>query len=535
MNPKKLVLVNAKIYPLTAPQVHHSALAIQGTRILSIGSTEKIIREFGQDSQIEDLEGKVILPGLTDGHIHLQHYALNLQKINCETSTRQEFLHRVAEKAKTTPPGTWILGHGWNQNNWPEGYGNPRDLDRAAPNNPVFLTAKSLHAGWTNTLGMQLAEISSYTQVPQDGQLSRDHNGNPNGILFETAMDLIVKVIPTPTIDAVKEAILLAQPILWQFGLTGVHDFDRRTCFSALQSIQRDGNLKLRIVKSIPLEDLPSAVSIGIQTGYGNDFLRIGSVKAFSDGALGPHTAAMLAPYEDDPENQGILMLDSEDIYEFGSQAVKNGLSIAVHAIGDRAIHEILNGFSQVRKFQDSMQSPSIKNLRHRIEHVQIIHLDDAARLAELGIIASMQPIHATSDMRMADRYWGSRAAYSYAWKLQLQHNTKLVFGSDAPVESPNPFWGIHAAVTRQDRDNYPGPKGWYPEQCIDVYQTLKAYTSGTAYAAGMENRLGLLSPGYLADLIVLETDPFTCLPEQLHTILPEATMVNGEWVFRKF
>jgi predicted amidohydrolase YtcJ len=245
----------------------------------------------------------------------------------------------------------------------------------------------------------------------------------------------------------------------------------------------------------------------------------------------------MLQPYEGDPSNQGMLLLDAEELYEHGRQAVECGLSLAVHAIGDRANHEVLNAYAQLRAYEQSLASraaraPTHKQLRHRIEHVQLIHPSDAGRLAELGVIASMQPIHAPSDMAMAERFWGERAAFSYAWRTQLAHGATLVFGSDAPVESPNPFWGLYAAVSRRRTDGSPGPEGWYPAQRLTVQEALLAYTAGPAYAAGLEHRLGRLARGFLADLILLDTDPFHCEPEALREILPSATMVGGEWVF---
>ena len=268
----------------------------------------------------------------------------------------------------------------------------------------------------------------------------------------------------------------------------------------------------------------------------GDDWLRIGGVKMFADGALGPQTAAMLQPYQGDPQNRGMLLMDSEEIFEHGRQAVENGLPVAVHAIGDRANHEVLDAIEQLRRLENEINTTSRRpgrRLRHRIEHVQLIHAGDAARLAQLGVVASMQPIHATSDMLMADRFWGERAALSYAWKTQLEHGAMLAFGSDAPVESPNPFWGLHAAVTRQRVDGSPGPQGWYPEQRLSLEQALHGFTTGAAYVAGWEDRLGKLAPGYLADLIVMESDPFECEPQQLHSLKPSATMVNGEWVFQ--
>jgi hypothetical protein len=258
--------------------------------------------------------------------------------------------------------------------------------------------------------------------------------------------------------------------------------------------------------------------------------LRIGSVKAFMDGALGPRTAAMLQPYENEPENRGILNMDGEALFELGKQAADVGLSMTVHAIGDRANHEVLNAYEHLRGYERARHYPA---LRHRIEHVQVIHPDDAARLARLNVIASMQPIHATSDMLAADRYWGQRARHAYAWRTQINHGAVLAFGSDAPVESPNPFLGLHAAITRRRADGTPNPAGWYPEERLTLRAALAGFTSGAAFAAGMENKLGKLAAGYLADLIVLEKDPFACDPEEFLTFASSATLVGGEWVWQ--
>jgi predicted amidohydrolase YtcJ len=525
-----LILLNAHIYTLDARQPQVSALAIDHGRILQVGQDADIHNAYAQRGVIvEDMAGAVILPGLVDAHLHLEQYALSLQKVDCETDTRAECLQRVADKVRQTPAGTWILGHGWNQNRWAEGFGDPRDLDAIAPQSPVYLTAKSLHAGWANALALQQAGISAGAADPTGGRFGRDSSGRPNGLLFEAAMNQMNQVIPAPTEEDLLIAIREAQRKLWRFGLTGIHDFDRRACFTALQKLRQAGELRLRVVKSIPLEDLSHAVALGLRTGFGDDFLRIGQVKAFADGALGPRTAAMLQPYEGEPENRGMLLLDAEEIFEKGRLAAENGLAMAVHAIGDRANHEVLNAFAQLRSLPGIDQA----RLRLRIEHVQLLHPDDARRLAQLGVIASMQPIHATSDMFMADRFWGERAKLSYAWRTQLQNGAALAFGSDAPVESPNPFLGIHAAVTRQRADGSPAPQGWYPEQRLAVSEALQAYTAGAAYAAGREQEQGRLAPGYLADLVVVDADPFDCPAEDLRYIQAQATMVGSEWVWR--
>lgn len=531
-----MYIYNARIHTLNDRTPVVSALAIHRDRILALGDDQVMHSEFEGRLPGIDLEGRLVIPGLTDAHIHLEEFALGLQKVDCETSTRGECLARVAERARLAAPETWILGHGWNQNDWEEGFGTAADLDALVPNHPVYLTSKSLHTAWVNTAALRLANISAATPDTRESRLGRYDNGEPDGILFEGATKLVEDAIPKPTTEQVAQAIQTAQGKLWCMGLTGVHDFDQRTCFLALQSLRQCGALRLRVLKSIPLEDMPHAVALGLRSGFGDDWLRVGGVKIFADGALSSHTAALFQPFHGLSGNRGMLFKDAEELFEHGRLAVENGLSLAVHAIGDRANHEVLKAFANLRnqgKWGISQKPlPPGMDLRHRIEHVQLVHPDDAALLAELGLVASMQPIHATSDMETADRYWGPRTAFSYAFQTQLSHGAILAFGSDAPVESPNPFWGLHAAVTRRRSDGSPGPQGWHPEQRLSVAQALRAYTLGAAYAAGWEQRLGKLAPGYLADLLVLEDDPFNCQPECLREIRPLATMVGGEWVF---
>ena len=528
-----LILYNARFYTMDEKTRQVEALALAHGRVINWGDFDEVYERYGLHARCLDLEGKVVIPGLTDAHIHLEHYALALQKVDCETSSRAECLRRVAQRARESEPGAWILGHGWNQNDWPEGFGDAAALDEVAPANPVYLTAKSLHAGWANSAALRQAKIFANMPDPPGGRIGRRSSGQPDGLLFERAMELIIQAIPGPTPETLENAIREALPRLWRMGLTGAHDFDRSVCFMALQNLHQSGELGLRVLKSLPVELLPQAVEVGLRSGFGDDFLRIGGVKLFADGALGPHTAAMLAPYEDDPNNTGMLLLDAEEIFEYGRQAAQNGLPLAVHAIGDRANHEVIKAYGQLRAFENAQLPTKDKALRHRIEHVQLLHPEDAPRLAQLDVIASMQPIHATSDMLMADRYWGARSELAYASAAQDGFGARLAFGSDAPVESPNPFWGLHAAVTRRRQDGPPGPDGWYPEQRLSVERALQGYTLGPAYAAGMEHRLGKLAPGYLADLLVLDVDPFGCPPDELYKIEPQATMIGGKWVYQ--
>jgi len=521
------LLYNAHIHTQNPSQPTASAMVIDREWILAVGDLANLLAQFPQ-AEKQDMRGRVILPGLTDAHLHLQYYSLGLQKIDCETDTKEECLRRVQQRLQQAKAGEWVLGHGWNQNVW-GAWPTAAELDIIAPNNPVYLTAKSLHAAWANTKAIQLAHITSQTSDPQNGQIQRNASGNATGVLLETAMEMVGNVIPASTIEEITNAMEKAQPILWKMGLTGIHDFDRRESFMALQQLRAQDKLKLRVLKNMPVELLDQAFELGLRGGFGDDMLRIGNIKAFMDGALGPHTAAMFQPYIGEGENRGILNMDGEELFEHGRKAAQVGLGMTVHAIGDRANHEVLDAYEQLRSYETENRLP---HLRHRIEHVQVIHPDDAPRLAQLNVIASMQPIHATSDMLMADKFWGERSRLAYAMKTQLDFGARLALGSDAPVESPNPFWGLHAAVTRRRADGSPSTEGWYPEQKLTLSQAWEGYTLGPAYAAGMETRLGRLAPNHLADLLVLDQDPFACDPKDLLRMKPSATVVNGEWVW---
>jgi len=522
------LLFNARIHTFDRARPSASALAIDGEHLLAVGGDE-LLAEFDGAGR-EDLGGRVVLPGLTDAHLHLQEYTLQSQRIDCEVDSKDEILSRLAERARRARPGEWLRGHGWNQNTWGGDWPSAADLDAVAPHNPVYLSSKSLHACWVNSLALSQAGITASTPDPAAGRILRGPGEAPRGVLTESAVKLVEQVIPEIEPADLAEQLKRVIPGLLRMGLTGVHDFDKRTCFQALQILHQRGELDLRAVKSIPLDLLPQAAGLGLRTGFGDDHLRIGPVKLFADGALGPRTGAMLEAYVDEPQNRGILVLEAEQIFEYGRLAAGSGLSLAVHAIGDRAVRAVLAGFDRLRAFE---QEHGLPRLRHRIEHLQTVHPDDAGRLAELDIIASMQPAHAPSDRLMAERWLGGRAALSYAWRTQLDHGARLAFGSDAPVESPNPFRGVHAAVTRRGLDGAPGPQGWYPEQRLTVQEAFEGFILGPAYAAGMEDRLGRLSPGFLADLIVVDHDPFACEPADLAGIQPSATMLGGRWVWQ--
>jgi hypothetical protein len=507
------------------------ALLIQEGRVRAFGATHEVAPLLSPETGQIDLGGRTVIPGLIDAHIHLEKYAGWLKMVDCEQPTVADCLERLVLQAAQTPHDTWILGHGWNQYAW-GGYGKLEELDAALPNHPAYLTAKSLHAAWVNTRALQLAGIDGSTPDPNDGVIGRDANGRATGILLEAAMRLVADRIPVLTSEQLADDLVVAQKKLAQAGLTGIHEFDGSACLRALQILRERGELSLRILKNIPLAQLAAARDLGLRSGFGDAWIRIGNIKVFADGALGSRTAAMLQPYEGEPENRGMLLLDGEALTELFEDAARSGFGMAVHAIGDRANHEVLNAYGLLRKFEKEHALPQ---RRHRIEHLQILHPDDRVRSSELNLVASMQPIHATSDMGMADQYWGDRIAAAYGWRTQLQLGARLAFGSDAPVENPDPLLGIHAAVTRQREDGSPGTEGWVPDQRISIAEALAAYTTGPAYAAGTESWQGQLTAGYAADLVVLNRDPFQTERDQLLALKVQGTMVAGQWSYRGF
>jgi predicted amidohydrolase YtcJ len=490
---------------------------------------------LGSGGEWIDLNGRCVLPGLVDAHVHFEGFALSLQRVNLAvTADLDEALDRIAARVAEQEAGVWLEGRGWNQTNWPGGaFPTSADLDKIVAHRPVYLSHKSGHAAWVNGLALKIADITAETADPPGGQIQRDEQGRPTGILFETAMGLVGDNIPRATEEQVIVAMRQAQDYCFRAGLTGVHDFDGRRCFRALQSLHLNNELSLRIVKNIPVRWLDYATGVGLKSGFGDDVLWIGGVKIFADGALGPRTAAMLAPYEGEPANRGIVVTDKEEMYGYASKASASGLSVTVHAIGDRANHDILDVYEAVRREEAGRVAGPV--LRHRIEHVQIVHPADFSRLASLNVIASMQPIHATSDMEMADRYWGDRNQNSYAWRTVKNTGAVLAFGSDAPVDPIEPLKGIYASVSRRRPDGSPGSEGWYPEQKLTMAETIEAFTMGAAYAANREGRLGSIEAGKWADLTILNRDIYMIPEDEIPAVEVTGTVIGGSFKFRNF
>jgi len=528
------VLFNARIRTLDAAHPYATAIALRGHRILALGDDASMRALLRPGGEAVDLHGAAVYPGFVDAHIHFEWYSRARLDVDVETDTLEEALARIGARAARTPPGQWIEGTGWNQAVWSASGAFPTaaDLDRVAPAHPVVLRAKSGHATWVNSQALRVAGVTAGTPDPAIGAIQRDARGEPTGIFFEDAGDLIEDRVPRLSVEDTVQNLLAAFPDAWRTGLTGIHDFDTARAFSAYQLLHQRGALGLRVVKSIPREHADEAIAVGLRSGFGDDWLRIGHIKCFADGALGPRTAAMFEPYEGEPGNTGFVTMDKEEMYELASRASAAGLSLAVHAIGDRANHDVLDVLAAVRG-EEAGRGVTPPERRHRIEHVQLLHPRDYGRLAQLGVIASMQPLHATSDMRMTDRYWGKRSAGAYAPRTQLRAGAVLAFGSDCPVEVFAPLRGIHAAVTRRRLDGTPGPEGWYPEQRLTVEEALRGFTWGAAYAAHMEDRLGSLIPGKLADMTILAEDLFEIDPMHIPDVQVAGTVIGGKFVYR--
>ncbi len=525
-----LILKNAKIYTQDSANPFADAIAINSGRIVAIGKEVEILNLRSPGDKVEDLNGETLLPGFTDAHLHLQYLGNSIRIINCETPTLLECLAKIRTRVNQVPPGDWILGHGWNHNIWSAGYGSKKDLDAISVNHPIYLTHKSLHVGWANSMALDKAGIHNELPDPQGGSYGRNPDGSLNGLLFEKAMEVMESKLPKMTPDQLAKNINSTQKFLWQFGITGVHDFDGSDSFSALQILDLSDLLRIRVVKSIPLSSFESAIQSGLRTGYGSDYLQVGSLKLFSDGALGPKTAAMILPYENEASNFGSLLLNEEDIFNYGVKAATNGISLAIHAIGDNANKQVINGIRRLRRFESENK---IYPLNHRIEHVQVLSPDDFGEFSKLAIFGSVQPIHVMSDMFTADRNWGKRSKFAYAFQSLLDQGTELAFGSDSPVESPNPFWGIHAAINRQQLNGQPGEYGWNPEQRISLQNAIQSYTQIPARISHWNTVSGSLQPGYFADMVRLPVDIYQIPGDEIKDLIPTATMVGGEWVWR--
>jgi hypothetical protein len=524
------LLINANVYTVNPRQPRAEAIAIANDRIVAVGRAADLERIQLPDLQRVDMGGAFVTPGLIDAHLHLQYTGFAMRSVDLDlVPSLDEALARVRARAATTPKGEWIEGWGWLQSIW-ENTDLPtrQQLDAAAPDHPVALRAKSGHALWANTRALKLAGVDRNTPDPSGGQIVRDASGEPTGVFLETAENLIHVAIPKATTAQQDQAVIDAMRAMNKAGLTGAHCMDGDGGINSFRTYQRvlaSGQASLRVVKMLPVQALDEVVDAGLRSGFGGPWLRIGNIKIFTDGALGPKTAWMAAPYQGEPSNHGMSIYEPEQLVEFTRTAHGAGLAVVVHAIGDRANHEMLNAI------EISRREHARGMLRDRIEHAQVLLPGDIARFAGLDVIASMQPIHATSDMHMVDSNWGAdRARRAYAWRTLWDSGARLAFGSDAPVESFDPLIGIHAAVTRRRANGTHAPDGWHTQECVTIDEALYGYTLGAAYAGYSETELGSIEPGKLADLTVLSQDLTAITPAQILETKVQRVMVGGEW-----
>lgn len=526
-----VALVNGRVYTQDPSRPHASAVAVVGNRIARVGSDAEALEAAGPRAERIDLEGRAVVPGFVDAHFHLLAYCLGRDRLQLDgIDAVDKLLHLVARAAAQAPSDDWILGSGWDRNLWPGAeLPSRRDLDRVTGGRPACLDSRDFHAVWANTPALELAGITRDTPDPPGGRIVREPDGAPSGILLETAGSSIRALADRPSDQAGVHALRAGQAELWRAGVTAVHNFEGARTLRALQTLDGAGELRLRVFAGLTRDGLDGAIEVGLQTGFGNERLRIGLLKLFADGALGSGTAAMLAPYEGRPDDRGIATLELDELVDLMTRATAAGIGVATHAIGDAAVRLVLDAAEVVRAASAAGPAVADSSPILRIEHAQLVHPDDLARLGRLGVVASMQPLHATSDMRIAERDWGARCRTAYAWRSLLDAGAHLAFGTDCPVEPPDPLKSIHAAVTRQ-RGGAP-PEGWYPEQRLSVAEAIAAYTLGSARAAGLTHEHGSIAPGTLADLVVLERDPYRVAPADLADVTVAMTIFDGEVV----
>lgn len=524
--PPTFVLRRARIHPFGGGEAATS-LAVREGRIAAVGTDHDVWRAVGSDAPTIDLRGRVVLPGLIDAHVHWATYAIARRHVQLAPEDGLlDVLRRVRHAAAETEAGRWIIGRGWDHTDWGR-WPTAADLDTVTVQHPVMLTRKDGHIAWLNTAALKECDVSAATPDPPGGSIQRA-DGQPTGILMETALRLAHAALPPPDTYARQAAMIDAWRDAWCRGLTSLHDMGylRQSLFRDLATLRDAGELGLRFVWYLPETELDEAIGLGLRTGLGDSWLRVGGLKLFLDGTLGAQTAAMLDPYDGQPANRGLPTMSDEAFTALVARAASAKLATAVHAIGDRANRVALDGFAAVAAASEGAA------LRQRIEHAQLVDPLDVPRFARQGVVASMQPIHCTADIAVADRYWGARAAHGYAWRTLRDAGAALAFGSDAPIETLDVFAGIHAAVTRQRADGEPRG-GWHPQHCLTVRQALEAYTTGAAYAAGVEDDVGSLTVGHQADLIVVDRDPLAIRADELPDVRVLATMIEGIWVWQ--
>ena len=531
-----LLLLNASIHTMNPDQPHASALAIDRSsgRILAVGDDADIRSLAGPLTDTLDLRGRTVIPGFIDAHTHLVHYARARLDVDLRgASSEDEAVKRVAARAARAPKGQWIRGRGWDANLWPgQRFPTKASLDAVTLDHPVALSDHSYHSMWVNSAALRLAGVSATTAQPSEGRIGQDATGEPDGMLYEDgAMGHIFAVMQEYGEEALLGELRAILAEMRSRGVTGIHNIEDAHSLRLLQRLHARNELTPRVLLYIPRFALPDAVRLGLQAGFGDDSLRFAGVKLFMDGALGPHTAAMNEPYEGEPGNRGLLNLSNDETARIIREASDGGIGVAIHAIGDRAVHTALDAIEKTRRENEGVSQSHASVPRFRLEHVQLAAEMDIQRMARLGVVASVQPFHAVVDRDAAERFWGARHRRSYAYQTMRRAGISLALGSDVPVDTCDPLRILHAAIQRRD-DQTPERDPWLPEQALTLAQALWGYTVGAAYAGGQEARQGSLEAGKLADLVVLAEDPFTTPAERIAGATVAATFAGGSLVY---
>jgi predicted amidohydrolase YtcJ len=533
-----MLLSNGRIYTLDRGDRAVDTLVVRAGRIVFAGRRGDVNAPAGEPEI--DLGGRAVLPGLVDAHGHLMYLArLRLTLDVAGLASEAACAGRVAARAAAARPGEWIAGRGWDQNRWPGArFPTRASLDRAAPDHPVALVRVDGHAIWANSTALRIAGVDRHTPDPPGGRLERDGSGEPTGVLVDTAQELVRRVEPRPGPAQLEDAVRAAIADCLAVGLTGVHEMGADLeALAAYRRLAARGAFPFRnhvALRGADAAAWQAALDEG-PTRAGDGRLAVGAVKLMADGALGSRGAALHAPYCDDPANRGLLLLPADELEARARAAAARGFQVCVHAIGDRANTLVLDALEAVIRGRPSAAGGRLAAVpgadpRHRIEHAQILAEPDIPRFRALGVLPSMQPTHCTSDMPWANTRLGAeRIPGAYAWRSLLRTGTLIAGGSDFPVELPNPFHGIHAAVTRRPRTG-PDP-GWQPEQRMTRAEAVRAFTAWNAYAAHQEAELGTLEPGKQADLVVCSADVFTCSEPEIAAIEPVLSMIAGEIV----
>ncbi|HEY2955987.1 MAG TPA: amidohydrolase [Candidatus Eisenbacteria bacterium] len=520
-----LLIANGRLWTREPLARDANGLAVRGGRIVAIGTAESLAAHAGPRTVVIDAAGGTVTPGITDAHIHLVSWARSDADLALrDAASAADAAARVACFAARRPGATPVVGRGWDANGWKDAP-HLALLDGACPGRPVLLHSHDFHALWVNGAALEAAGVHAGLPDPPGGRIERDAAGRPTGVVREHAVRLFQALEGGAARESDQDLLERAVRRLHAAGITAVHDFEGAAEESLLRAMAGRGGARVRVLMHLPHAGLDRALARGLESGIGDDDFRTGALKIFADGTLGSRTAALLEPY-DGTEERGMELLAPAELARDVARALAGGLAIAIHAIGDRACRTALDAFEAARDLLARPRLPS------RLEHLQLVDDRDLPRLARLGIAASVQPSHCTSDLDLIERWWNSRRARAYAYRSLAEGGALLAFGSDAPVEAPEPIRWIHAAVTRQRPDGSP-PGGFVPAQRLALDAALAACTEGGARLAGSADRLGRLAPGCLADLVVWDRDLFGIAPERLIDARPAATVLAGKIVYR--